>query len=330
MRYCFAFIITAYSVSCGFQQSTPPLQTALRQPEAVSLFGKPLHPISFSAETMAALDSNLASAKADYDLDPGKAENIIWLGRRLAYLWRYRDAIEVFSKGIALFPNDARFYRHRGHRYITVRNSDKAIQDLRKAAGLIRGKPDEIEPDGQPNKFNIPTSTSHSNIWYHLGLAYYLKGDFENALIVAGGLGVAPFPLLSDWLQRGEKNIESFIGARSAYQLYRMHLKNLHVATDDGSAGFQGTVVQLLEHYLNSHTVSKPKIFGCGPTKMMKALSELARNRKIDCELSLEGDMACGIGLCQGCPVETVGRAKKYALVCRDGPAFNSYDIVLA
>ncbi|MGH2567504.1 MAG: dihydroorotate dehydrogenase electron transfer subunit, partial [Bacteroidota bacterium] len=163
-----------------------------------------------------------------------------------------------------------------------------------------------------------------------LGKPFGFRGDFEHALIVAGGLGVAPFPILTDWLQRDEKQVESFIGARSAYQLYRMQLKNLHVATDDGSAGFQGTVVQLLEQYLRSHTLPKPKIFGCGPTNMMKALSGLARNMNIDCELSLEGDMACGIGLCQGCPVETVGGTKKYALVCKDGPAFKSHDIVFA
>lgn len=131
---------------------------------------------------MSALDSNLAVAKADYDRDPNNADNIVWLGRRLAYLWRYKDAREVFSKGIAKFPNDARFYRHRGHRYISIREFDKAIEDLKKAAELVRGKPDEIEPDGQPNKFNIPTSTLQSNTWYHLGLAYYLKGDFRNAL----------------------------------------------------------------------------------------------------------------------------------------------------
>jgi len=82
----------------------------------------------------------------------------------------------------ALHPNYAKLYRHRGHRYITVREFDKAIADLEKAAKLIQGVPDEIEPDGAPNQYNIPTSTSHSNIWYHRGLAYYLKGDFKNAL----------------------------------------------------------------------------------------------------------------------------------------------------
>ena len=111
-------------------------------------------------------------------------EAVIWLGRRIGYLNRFRDAIDVFSRGIARHPDEIRLYRHRGHRYITVREFDKAIADLEKATRLIAEKniPDAIEPDGAPNALNIPTSTSHFNIWYHLGLAYYLKGDFENAL----------------------------------------------------------------------------------------------------------------------------------------------------
>lgn len=73
-------------------------------------------------------------------------------------------------------------YRHRGHRYISVRKLDRAIADLSRAAALTAGSPDEIEPDGIPNARNIPTSTLQSNIWYHLCLAHYLKGDFERAL----------------------------------------------------------------------------------------------------------------------------------------------------
>lgn len=162
-----------------------------------------------------------------------------------------------------------------------------------------------------------------------LGTPFTSHGEFDTAVIVAGGLGVAPFPLLTDWLLREEKSIVSFVGARSAYYLYRSYLKNLHYATDDGSAGMRGTVVQALEQYFDAHSVSKPKIFGCGPTKMLKALSSFADRRGIPCEISLEGDMACGIGLCQGCPVERVHGERKYALVCKEGPTFNYQEIVL-
>ena len=84
--------------------------------------------------------------------------------------------------GIERHPNDPRMYRHRGHRFISLRLFDQAIDDLEKAAELIEGKPDEIEPDGIPNERNQPVSSLHFNIWYHLGLAYYLIGDYESAL----------------------------------------------------------------------------------------------------------------------------------------------------
>lgn len=126
-------------------------------------------------------EQKLASAKEQYEKDTADADAIIWYGRRMAYLGNYMEAITIFSKGIALHPGDARLYRHRGHRYITVRCFDKATKDLNKAAQLIKNKPDEVEPDGLPNARNIPTGTLQSNIWYHLGLAYYLKGDFKEA-----------------------------------------------------------------------------------------------------------------------------------------------------
>lgn len=152
------------------------------KPEATSLLGTPLYRIQLSKEQQARLEENLSEAQAKYEQEPGQAENAIWLGRRLAYLWRYREAVDIFTQGIEAHPQDARLLRHRGHRYITLRQFDKAIADLEEAAKLIRGTDDEVEPDGAPNAAGIPTSTLHTNIWYHLGLAYYLTGDFESAL----------------------------------------------------------------------------------------------------------------------------------------------------
>ena len=113
---------------------------------------------------------------------PNDPDALIWLGRRMAYLGQYKEAIAVFSKGIVQFPADARFLRHRGHRLITIRCFDEAIRDLKQAARLTRNRPDEVEPDGLPNARNIPTSSLQSNIWYHLALAYYVQGDFKKAL----------------------------------------------------------------------------------------------------------------------------------------------------
>jgi dipeptidyl aminopeptidase/acylaminoacyl peptidase len=151
-------------------------------PVATSLLGRPLPAIVLDAATRASFEAELAAAAADYARDPGSADNLIWLGRRTAYLGRYREAVALFSLGVERFPQDARFLRHRGHRYITLRELDKAVADLAAAAKLVAGKPDQVEPDGLPNPRNIPTSTLHFNVYYHLGLAHYLKGDFEKAL----------------------------------------------------------------------------------------------------------------------------------------------------
>jgi tetratricopeptide (TPR) repeat protein len=150
-------------------------------PEATSLLGRPLFPAPIGADARKTLEENLKEAEIVYRRNPDNADATIWLGRRVAYLGRYRDAIEHFSRGVAKHPGDPRMYRHRGHRYITVREFPKAIADFSKAASLVAGKPDQIEPDGQPNARNIPTSTLNSNIYYHLGLAHYLSGDFARA-----------------------------------------------------------------------------------------------------------------------------------------------------
>jgi tetratricopeptide (TPR) repeat protein len=154
--------------------------SARQKPEATSLSGKPLYPIALPNRQK--LEADLAQAETDLAARPNDADAMIWVGRRYGYLWRYQDAIAMFSKGIAQHPSDARMYRHRGHRYITVRQFDRAIADFDKAVSLIRGKPDEIEPDGAPNPSGKPRSTLQFNIWYHLALAHYLKADYDKAL----------------------------------------------------------------------------------------------------------------------------------------------------
>ena len=148
----------------------------------VSLLGNTLAPPPIVEETRATLEAEWEAAERRAREHPDDPDALIWLGRRTAYLGRYHDAVETFTAGIARYPDDARFYRHRGHRYITLRRFDRAADDFAKASQLIAGRPDEVEPDGRPNPRHVPVSTLHFNIWYHLGLAYYLQGDFVSAL----------------------------------------------------------------------------------------------------------------------------------------------------
>ncbi|MBC8028692.1 MAG: hypothetical protein H7Z16_01160 [Pyrinomonadaceae bacterium] len=141
---------------------------------------RPAPPVSVEAKRE--MDSRLAEARVRYEANPNDPDAIIWFGRRLAYPGHFREAIDVYTKGIEKFPRDARLYRHRGHRYITLREFALAIGDLKRAAALTKGKLDEVEPDGQPNARNVPTGTLQFNIWYHVGLAYYLTGQNNQAL----------------------------------------------------------------------------------------------------------------------------------------------------
>jgi len=180
------------------EQAADPAQEAVRAPEAapsprtapealpegaqaISFLGDTLFPPEASEEARGRLEGQLEDALAELEANPGDADALIWTGRRFAYLGQYRQAIEAFTRGIELFPDDARFLRHRGHRYITVREPEMAIADFRRAAELIEGTTDEVEPDGAPNALGIPTSTLHFNVWYHYGLAHYVKGEFEEA-----------------------------------------------------------------------------------------------------------------------------------------------------
>lgn len=175
------------AVACGSNAPAPaatepaPAPAATPAPEARSVTGKALVPMELPEATRTKLAADLAAAEAELARTPDSADALIWVGRRQGYLWQYQNAIATFTKGIERFPNDARFYRHRGHRYITVRNFDGAIADFEKAVTLIKGTKDEIEPDGAPNAAGVPRSTLQFNIWYHLALGYYLKGDYENA-----------------------------------------------------------------------------------------------------------------------------------------------------
>ncbi len=176
-------LIAAVSATACTQSSENLLPELPPGIQAISLLGDTLYPPEASTEVRKRQEQQLAEARAEYDANPDAADAIIWLGRRTAYLGQYREAVRIFTEAIERHPDDARTYRHRGHRFITLRMFDRAIADFERAAELTAEQEDQVEPDGQPNERNIPTGTLQTNIWYHLGLAHYLKGKFDNALL---------------------------------------------------------------------------------------------------------------------------------------------------
>ncbi len=150
--------------------------------EAVSKLGIPLLAQDPAPDARARLQKDLEAAEAAFLKTPDDVDTIVRLGRRLSALGRYREATEVYTRGLARYPLDPRLLRFRGHRYITLRDYDKAVADLTRAADLTRGKPDQ--PDGDPPAGPLAgaSSTLQYSIYYHLGLAHYLRGDFARAL----------------------------------------------------------------------------------------------------------------------------------------------------
>jgi dihydroorotate dehydrogenase electron transfer subunit len=161
-----------------------------------------------------------------------------------------------------------------------------------------------------------------------LGNSFGYEKKFSTAIILGGGIGAAPFPFLTRRLVERNCRIETFIGARTSSLIVTEGMRNIHVATDDGSVGFRGNAVSCLTEFLRNNAVEAPMIFACGPTPMLRAAQSFAKEQAIPCELSLESEMACGFGICQGCPIEHKTAERKYALVCTDGPCFESESIV--
>ena len=183
MRYITILLLVVIVAGCDQkkQQAEMAEATAEREVMAYSLGGEPFYEPERSDEVQDKLERNLAASRAAYEAEASEM-NYIWLGRRTAYLSRYPEAIDIYSWGLGEYPESYKLYRHRGHRFISVRKFDKAIVDLEKAAALMPTDTLETEPDGIPNKLNKPLSSTQFNVYYHLGLAYYLTGQYEKAI----------------------------------------------------------------------------------------------------------------------------------------------------
>lgn len=188
-----------------------------------------------------------------------------------------------------------------------------------------------------------------------LGNGFWLSRDKKTALLVVGGMGLPPISCLATSLttERPDINAVAFVGAKTVHAMpFEGQLDEMSqqlgfsvpafatlgipsvVATDDGSAGRKGLVTEQLTGWLDENSVldrNECIIYACGPEPMLATVSRIARDRRIDCQVSMERRMACGIGLCQSCAIECrLGDSDQtaYKLCCKDGPVFDAKEVV--
>lgn len=165
-----------------------------------------------------------------------------------------------------------------------------------------------------------------------LGNGFPVVGD--SPLLIGGGIGVPPMLELAKELKKTKKTEK--ISVVLGYRDSRLFLKDefeayakVFVATDDGSVGTKGTVIDAVKE----HAVEADVIYACGPKPMLRAVKEYAQEQKILCYVSMEERMACGVGACLGCVCQTTGTDThshvKNARVCKDGPVFLAQEVEL-
>ena len=159
------------------------------------------------------------------------------------------------------------------------------------------------------------------NLIYPLGNGFTVN-DKQGVLFVAGGYGIAPFMYFAEKLQKKNIRPTFLFGTRTKTDLVMLdkykELGDLYITTEDGSLGEKGLVIQ--HSILDENKESFEMIYTCGPEMMMKAVGRYAKSNNIECEISLDNLMACGIGACLCCVTETRDGNK---MTCTEGPVFN-------
>lgn len=160
-----------------------------------------------------------------------------------------------------------------------------------------------------------------------LGMGFDLPRSGQNFVLVAGGIGIAPLIFLAQAIEND--NMTFVVGYPSVSEMVHMEevgltSTDISIATDDGTLGHKGPVTELLEYHLLKSDKGLLMIFACGPIPMLKRVVELTVDRGISCQVSLEANMACGLGACQGCAVKAASQVNQtYYHVCQDGPVFD-------
>lgn len=190
-------------------------------------------------------------------------------------------------------------------------------------AGAVAGQ--ELEfllEDVGPGTGRLAELRPEEGLWLTgpLGVGFLPPGDGRTALLVGGGVGIAPLAIWQDFLAAAGQPAPALLGFRDLERAPGATLlRDARVATDDGSEGHHGRVTELLEAELHSGTAVT--VYACGPPPMLEAVRALCAARDVPAELALEAGMACGYGACFGCVVPT---RDGYLRVCVDGPVVDA------
>lgn len=173
------------------------------------------------------------------------------------------------------------------------------------------------------------------NLLGPLGNTFSIPEHCDHAVLIAGGLGIAPLIFLGQTLSSRNIPATLFWGNRSKKNICCLPELNMlgirtFLSTDDGSHEFKGFVTELVSTKAAEIQQGKPQIFACGPNVMLNKVKDIAADMGIPCQFSLETMMACGFGVCLGCNVNSANPQKTYQYVCKDGPVFNSDEINLS
>ena len=204
------------------------------------------------------------------------------------------------------------------HRLIRENSQVAGVEILYKAVG------------GFTRKLSQTPVGSHIDILGPLGNGFTVSPDTRSAALVAGGIGVAPMVFLAEKLRDSGVPAENSVvclGGRSAGDIlcagdFQSLDLETRLASEDGSIGEKALVTQVLENWLKEN--QPDIIYACGPMPMLAAIAQIAAQRGLACEVSIETIMACGVGACLGCAIKDTAHKDGYGHVCIDGPVFKS------
>ncbi len=211
----------------------------------------------------------------------------------------------------------------------------------------VRSEPDDAAPrtieivykvfGARSEAFSTLRPGARMTVLGPLGRGFWLPDPAarHELLLVAGGIGIAVFPLLVQQLGPHAPEATLLYGARTAGELilrdwFERHGVPCDVATDDGTAGHHGLVTALLARRLEQGASTRRLVMACGPTPMLRAVADLCLQADVPCQIALEETMACGFGVCLGCVVprrHPEGEFDRFVRVCSEGPVFDAREV---